>query len=422
MAIVTYTYKTRYRYLTSEGGTQTASYTGQDSKDSRSDPVSGSWITFPDGSKFRRPTAYSRMSRGLSGETPQNDVGYHRQTSGSKKNPRNVSTSNGGWHEDALLTSNCPTLSGLSFSKLDSNVSFPPGMELEAITNALNDIASQKANIGETLGTMRQTVQMIKSPGSALVKSLTGAWKDKSLRPFLKHSLRDLRRNGVSDTIASKYLEYVYGWVPLVNDIYGIMELMKNSSSRPLLVTGRGKSTRNHQTNSGKFTDFSYKCVNNIGPLNEDVKVRCQIHGRIDPNATAIRTLNQLGLLNPASLAWDLTPWSFVVDWFVPIGPVLSALTAPAGLIYVAGSCSVRSSISGPYNNAYTGWRGAGPTGNVSTSVSNATGTAWRESYSRKTYSTWPRPGFFFSDDPFKGDRSLKALALSIVNLRKYRI
>lgn len=422
MATSQFTYRTRYRYLQSESGTQTASYSGQDSKVLTSDKVSGSWITFPDGSKFRRPTNYSRMSRGLKGESPQIDTGYHRQTSTSKKNPRNVTTSNGGWHDEPLLTSNCPTLSGLSFSKLDSNIIFPPGMENEAITNALNDIADQKANIGETLGTMRQTVQMIKSPAGSLVSLLTSAYKDRSLRPYLKKSLRQIRRDGVSETVASRYLEYIYGWVPLVNDIYGIMELMKNTGKRPLLLEGRGKSKRNHQTNSGRFNDFSNKSFCSIGPLNEDVKVRCQIHGRIDPNATALRTLNQLGLLNPASLAWDLTPWSFVVDWFVPIGPVLSAMTAPAGLIYVAGSCSVRSSISGPYQNAYTGWRGSGPTGNVSTSTSNATGIAWRESYSRKTYSSWPRPSFYFSNDPFKGDRSLKALALAIVNLRKLRI
>ncbi|DAD50637.1 maturation protein [ssRNA phage SRR6960507_2] len=418
-----YQFRTRYRYIATENGTTTASHTSQTSQDVKPDSVaSGSWITFPDGSKFRKPTNYSRKSLGIRGDSPQIDTGYHRQTAGSKKNMRNVSTSNGGWHDEALLSQNCPDLGGLSFNKLIDNYKFPSGMENEAITNALNDIASQKANIGETLGTMRQTVQMIRSPAGSLVNLLTSAWKDRSLRPYLKRSVRDIRRHGIPETVASRYLEYIYGWVPLVNDIYGIMELMKDKSSRPLLLTGRGKSNRSQQTGSGRFNDFSNKSFCSIGPLNEDVKVRCQLHGRIDPNATALRTLNQLGLLNPASLAWDLTPWSFVVDWFVPIGPVLSALTAPAGLHFVAGSCSVRASVSGPYQNAYTGARGAGPTGNVSVSTQNATGTAWRESYSRKTYDKWPLPSFYFSNDPFKGDRSLKALALSIVNLRKLRV
>jgi hypothetical protein len=37
-------------------------------------------------------------------------------------------------------------------------------------------------------------------------------------------------------------------------------------------------------------------------------------------------TVNQsLGLADPLSVAWELTPWSFVVDWFLPVGDYLNA-------------------------------------------------------------------------------------------------
>lgn len=42
--------------------------------------------------------------------------------------------------------------------------------------------------------------------------------------------------------------------------------------------------------------------------------------------------LASLGLLNPASLAWELVPLSFVVDWIVPVGPFLEAMTAGVGI------------------------------------------------------------------------------------------
>lgn len=414
-------YQTSYLYKISPGKVETSSRNHQVAQVIKSGPVSGAWVTFPDGSKYRKPTAYHNQSFGITLESPQIDTGFYRRKISDPPSQRDTRTSNGGYRADVLLSSNCPGVKGVTLNKLYDTVAIPSWMENEAVTKALNDIADQKANIGENLGTFRQTTQMIKNPASMLVKSLTSAWKDKSLRPYLRKSLRQLGKTDISEEIAGRYLEYVYGWLPLMNDIHGIMELMKDSSKRPLLLTGRGKSSFSGVTGKAKWRDTSHSADVWLGPLQEKAKVRVQVSGRIDPNANALRQLNQLGLLNPASLAWDLTPWSFVVDWFVPIGPVLSALSAPAGLIFVAGSCSSKIQVSGPYTWANTSWRGAGPTGDYSTSETDASGSVWKQGYRRKTYGNWPLPKFYFNRDPFGGDRALKAIALSIVNLRKLR-
>jgi hypothetical protein len=34
-----------------------------------------------------------------------------------------------------------------------------------------------------------------------------------------------------------------------------------------------------------------------------------------------------LGLLDPLSVAWEILPWSFVVDWFYPVGTFLDNLS-----------------------------------------------------------------------------------------------
>ena len=58
------------------------------------------------------------------------------------------------------------------------------------------------------------------------------------------------------------------------------------------------------------------------------VRVKGEV-GVINPN---LYLLQQLGLLNPASIAWELVPYSFVLDWFSNIGQVLGQFTAFAGL------------------------------------------------------------------------------------------
>jgi len=47
-----------------------------------------------------------------------------------------------------------------------------------------------------------------------------------------------------------------------------------------------------------------------------------------NPIAVVFNALESLGLNPSAANLWDLIPFSFVVDWFLPIGSVLSRLDA----------------------------------------------------------------------------------------------
>jgi hypothetical protein len=42
--------------------------------------------------------------------------------------------------------------------------------------------------------------------------------------------------------------------------------------------------------------------------------------------------MNQMGFINPASIAWEAVPFSFVVDWFANVGQVLNSATDFVGL------------------------------------------------------------------------------------------
>lgn len=57
---------------------------------------------------------------------------------------------------------------------------------------------------------------------------------------------------------------------------------------------------------------------------------RIKFHYRVDNEI--LRTLSQLSLTNPLEVAWELVPFSFVVDWMLPIGDYLSNMSALHGI------------------------------------------------------------------------------------------
>jgi hypothetical protein len=284
----------------------------------------------------------------------------------------------------------------------------------EAVTKALLSIADGKVGMGENLGTLGQTARMLSSPLKALAGGLRSVWKNDSLRPLIRESKRSLERKNIQNHAADLYLQYVYGWKPLVQDIHGICELMKEEGVKPLLIHGRGVAKREIANSSHTEDLASYNSKTTVKDWHTSSKVSCNLWAEIDPDWQGARALNQLGLANPLALAWELSSWSFVVDWVLPIGPVLNALTAPAGLKFVDGSISNRVSGTGSYDHHY----------DAIDSYANgqkATGTISYEGYNRERIGAWPLPGLWIDPDPLRGDRPLKALALMVSDLRNLR-
>lgn len=380
--------------------------------------ANGKLVTLPGGNKFRKSTDYSHWSKKLTPGDPQNtsyiDTAYfHKGKLGI------IRSSAGGYAADGILRGWLPAFESDigSFPNFGSTGPvIPEGMRNEAVTKALLKLADNKAGIGEDLATFRQIVGLVENPCRSLEKLLRRIGTNMSVKQFLRESAQSLHKKGPINAAAKQYLAWVYGAKPLMQDIYGAIEMLKAQGNKSLLVSGRGISRQQCNPSNPGYTDVSAKSRTDITSASETAKVSCHIWGRIDPNATGLRALNQLGLLNPASLAWELVSWSFVVDWFVPIGPVLQALTAPAGLIFVDACTSVKTTLVAQYEHHYKYFD------SMAVTNSFATGTVTGTGYKRVTYSTWPMPGFYYNRNPFSGDRPLKALALAIVGLQKFRI
>lgn len=385
--------------------------------------VKGQWITLLGGNKFRRstPLAKSRAwlenknqqsttAVGLSGTIKGLDLYYH---GGGEVSYRQSLVHN------SIMYEGYPNTEGMK--DVNSVPLIPEGMRNEVITKALLDFADQKVNLGENLATLQQCLSLLTKPSSSLaslVHELYVVGKSRKFWPYLRMAARDIRRQGITAPAAAEYLKYVYGWKPLMQDVHGLIELSKQNSASALLLHASRKTTSETKSGSKQIKDISDNRTVRVEGYNIKTVVKSSLWAQIDPDYQGSRALNQLGLLNPASLFWELVPFSFVVDWVLPIGSVLQALTAPAGLKFVDGSISSRVSAHGDYSVHYDGLTDGSRDVSIK-SDSPATGYTLYEGYKRDIIRSWPQPGLWYNSDPFgRGDRPWKALALSILGLR----
>lgn len=373
--------------------------------------VSGAWIHYPDGSRFRRPTAYARAGWGIVRGSSEKMSGYNAFS----RQPWSVTTGPGGLLHNA--ESFFTDFSSYGVPNLDGAPGFAFLERNEASTKALEKIADGKANFAESLATMGQTARMIQDPARKLIDNIYEFRGQKSLWPLATRSYRDLLRGGTSAKLAGLYLQYVYGVKPIIEDIHGIMTMMKEAGLKPLFLSSHGTAIRSYSPSDRHVINASRERDEYLEGTSLASRTRCSVWAKLSPEWQAIRALNQLNWINPLGLAWELIPYSFVLDWFVPIGSMLGSLTAPAGLDFVGGSTSRSVAIAATLRNqqhAFAGW--------VIETQSPGTAGLNYLGYRREPLYTWPTPGVYFDQDPLGlsrdgSDRTLKALALATVRL-----
>lgn len=142
----------------------------------------------------------------------------------------------------------------------------------------------------------------------------------------LKISKKSVKpRRGLAKSFADTWLEFHFGWVPLIHDIYSAVAVLDSNPKTRSSETSRLTGSDVFQPLFPSALDVlntdscSYSLVAKMG-------CSCRI------SDIAAFKANELGLINPASVVWELIPFSFVVDWFIPVGAWLSSFTDLQGL------------------------------------------------------------------------------------------
>ncbi len=269
----------------------------------------------------------------------------------------------------------------------------------ECTTKALNSIAGKGAEVGNALGELKTTVDQLANTairGAHFIRAIKRRrWKQAAdiLGIPRPQSIKLFRGKPQADI----WLEYVYGWRPLAQTMYDIHDTFAAAVNRVSnLVEGNGS-----RTVAGEH-DFQYDSKHWKGSWVG--QVRCTLKASVtNPQLSLI---NQLGLTNPVGIAWELVPFSFVVDWFLPVGNTLSACTAGLGLTWHGGRITKRmyKALSVSHNTGYiTPWTDCVDGGN------------YRErsfEFQRVALTGMPYARFYADTTPLSTPRAVNALAL----------
>lgn len=250
----------------------------------------------------------------------------------------------------------------------------------QAKTEALLKLNKRKVSYGQYLVESRKSAKMLATSGKELLTLL---------RHVKRGNIKALPREfGVIRRKAGEYwLQYQYGWKPLVDDIHGMWEVSRDGLIYPQLIRVVREVTSNYSSN--KISHRNYYV---------DMKVvhkdKCVLYAKLGDSFLAFAQNAQV--LNPASLGWEVIPYSFVLDWFVPVGNYLDALTASAGLDFVSGLSSQRR--TGSYD-MYGG---------------GCVGTCKKEfhTFARERLTSFPAGRIYAVQNPMNLNRSLNLLAL----------
>ena len=294
-----------------------------------------------------------------------------------------------------------------------------------ARSRAAADVNKMKMNLAQAFGERKQTANLLAST-MVRITALARSIKNVDPQAFIhaagisskngvtrvQKQMKQLEKEHADRRLSNHWLEFQYGWKPLLQDCWGAVDLLAkhvqldryNSSD----VKGSAKIHRFSTSGTGEWNSP-------IVTLTTETRCKMGIRYRMDSADRAI--LAQTGIDNPALLAWELLPYSFVIDWFVPVGNYLQSLNDFAGFTFLDGWVSNRTEQW--YTVEYTGkvtfestrvkWR-------------NGFSKRYQAEYKRDVLSSFPGANTPSFKNPIGGEplaRFFSAYALARVLFRK---
>jgi len=195
---------------------------------------------------------------------------------------------------------------------------------------------------GVFLKELKQTVNMLRRPAEAFWKhnlSYYSALYQRKRRVGPKRWWKD---------IPSIWLEYSFGWRPLMMDIDDAWDALNRLLERDYVmrVMGSGSDSKSFGETTGNYQPGTPQATKTMFRYNtrkwEKETVKYLGGVRVQATTTFADKAAVWGF-NPEEFlpsAWEILPWSFLIDYFVSIGDFLDATFAYTATIVWAQKCT----------------------------------------------------------------------------------
>lgn len=208
-----------------------------------------------------------------------------------------------------------------------------------AHTSALSKVDRNTAYGLVTLGEFSKTLDLALHPLQSISRYIREFWKNTPR----KRRINAARRTGpnmvtsLPAVLASEYLAFYYGMLPFLGEVTSYLEAYYKEGQTPERVTARGGAQDELVSEEIVYGDRTARGANWFD-IKKSCTVTADVRAGILYTPTPNTALKVLGL-RPSdffSSAYELTPWSFFIDYFLNLGTLIEALTPRPGVNYLA--------------------------------------------------------------------------------------
>jgi len=177
----------------------------------------------------------------------------------------------------------------------------------------------------EFVGELKETLQMLWNPARTFREGLMHYLK------VVPKKVNRVRKPDITKVLSDTWLEYSFGWTPLIGDAKQACEAYNRLKQRDI----EGKFISAHAQSLGFGSQTESDSVQNRAYFRKiDTRTssaECRIHGVVKATQSGFATpemrLFGFSLDRFVPTVWELIPYSWLVDYFVNVNSVLEAVS-----------------------------------------------------------------------------------------------
>jgi hypothetical protein len=191
-------------------------------------------------------------------------------------------------------------------------------------------IEDLRVDYGNTLAEADELFEMIKTTYN-VVKEIQYCVTHPFSKRCRKHYIDWKKSKGKWRTIPAAWIQYAFGIDPIVNVLNDTVTKMNEPNGNIADIRFTMVSDQYEQKiKSGRILDYHSEFIS---------RMRGVVTFKNDSNTNSFRDCT---FGSPATWIWERIPFSFVVDWIIPVGSYIAQFNAYQGIASVKGTISHR--------------------------------------------------------------------------------